>query len=195
MATGYTASIEEGVTFKQFALDCAHAFGYLKDMRESPMSSTIPDKFHPSPHHKKELERAEKALYVVRGLTLDIAETRALYEWRAAVVEWEDSCHRMRDLKAKYEAMLAQVQAWVPPTHEHQCLKDFMVQQITQSIEHDCYDRKPYRPKLQTPQEWLQARVESAQDGVAYHTAELAKEIESCRVCTAWVRALKTSLK
>lgn len=45
MPTGYTAAIKYGITFKEFALDCARNFGACISMRDEPRETPIPDEF------------------------------------------------------------------------------------------------------------------------------------------------------
>lgn len=64
MPTGYTAPIYEGkqITFPEFAMQCARAFGALIDMRDDPMDSPIPDAFVPDTYHARELVKAREQL-------------------------------------------------------------------------------------------------------------------------------------
>jgi hypothetical protein len=47
MPTGYTAPIADGMTFEQFALGCARAFGALVTMRDEPSDAPIPERLEP----------------------------------------------------------------------------------------------------------------------------------------------------
>lgn len=59
-------------------------------------------------------------------------------------------------LRAKCEAMLASVEAWQVPTPEHESLKTFMREQITQSIAFDCQPPASEPTPPITGDEWLQ---------------------------------------
>lgn len=53
MPTAYTADIAKGITFKQYAMNCARAFGALIDLRDKPANCEIPDVVYPSDYHLK----------------------------------------------------------------------------------------------------------------------------------------------
>lgn len=97
-------------------------------------------------------------------------------------------------MKARYETMLAQVSAWEPPTPEHNGLKDFMLQQITESIKFDCssdYDDPPTRVPGAL---WLHQRIERTRDRISRHAAEYEKEVERTEGRNRWLKALRDSL-
>jgi len=68
-----------------------------------------------------------------------------------------------KDLLIKYQYMLKKANEWQPPTSDHIKLKDFMIQQISESIKHDCYYDDKYiqnnMPKQLTGNEWIQKHV------------------------------------
>jgi hypothetical protein len=68
MPTGYTAAIKDGISFQQFAMACARAFGALVMMRDEPSSAPIPD-FQPSNFHVEHLELARAELARLQALT------------------------------------------------------------------------------------------------------------------------------
>jgi hypothetical protein len=144
MATGYTVAIADGISFGKFAMNCARAFGYLVAMRDDPFDAPIPDEFKPTGYHAERLEELNEQLAELRSMSLKDASRTSREEFNAAVKEREESIRKNNDLKQKYDAMLAAVERWQPPTTEHQGLKDFMIRQITESIRFDCSsdDRK-----------------------------------------------------
>jgi hypothetical protein len=64
MPTGFTADICKGaeVSFEDFAMTCARAFGALYSMRDEPMDAPIPETFVASGYHADELEKAKARL-------------------------------------------------------------------------------------------------------------------------------------
>ena len=195
MPTGYTAAIGEGITFEKFVLSCARAFGALIEMRDDPMDAPIPEKFEPSNHNVEELNRAQRRMGELRAMTALAAQIGA-----DAAYEAEDAAYAKRRagklaLKAKYEAMLAQVNAWQAPTPNHIGLKDFMAKQIIDSIGFDCCEYPEDRPKKLTGPEWLAEEIARAQWDIDYHTKHHAEEVERVNSRNEWVAALRDSLK
>lgn len=196
MPTGYTADIKDGISFKTFALNCARAFGACVELRDEPGGGDrIPDSFAPSDYHTKALAKARTELAALdlmapteleRGAAkaYDDAETNRVMQLRAKA-----------DQKAAYEAMLAKVQAWVPPTDEHKGMHQFMAEQIISSINFDCdgtyYDTPTVRL---TGDQWAAERRASLVRDVDYHTKNHAEEVARAASRTAWVTALRASL-
>lgn len=197
MPTGYTAAIEKGITFSQFALQCARNFGALIEMRDEPMDAPIPDEFEAHGFYHNSLVAAQKELLKVRAMTESQCVTAAEKEHKSRVATADREIEKMVALRAKYEAMLAQVEAWTPPSPEHEGLKEFMREQITESIKFDCHSDY-YERVLQVPTmgglEWKANRVANLEADVARYQVEAAKDRERMQGRTTWVRLLKESL-
>jgi len=70
MPTGYTDKINEGITFKTFALNCARAFGACVEFRdEGGGGEVIPEVFHPSDYHLKCQDKAISELQMLNAMT------------------------------------------------------------------------------------------------------------------------------
>lgn len=195
MPTGYTADIADGITFKQFAMRCARAFGALILMRDDPMNAPIPDEFKPSDWHGKELAKAKGRQIELLAITLEQAAVLAKKDYTEAEARRLQMIADNKALKAKYEAMLVQVRAWTPPSADHIELRSFMEQQITESIRFDCGGDWLNEPtKLLSAEAWLADRLKKAEDDIKYHVKELAAEQERAASRTRWVRQLRESL-
>lgn len=193
MPSGYTEMISRGVSFQEFALGCARAFGATISMRDDPPDAPIPDEFEPSDYHLKKIEDAKARLYDLQRMTPDEIRTAAEKAGRELVAYWTGSNDRKAELRAKYEAMLAEVESWTPPTPEHEGMKKFMRDQITESIRWDCSSSGAPEPK--DAPAWHAEQIALAERDIAYHTKEHAEEVERCRQRTEWVRALRRSLE
>lgn len=193
MPTGYTADIAKGITFEQYAMSCARAFGALVMMRDEPSDAPIPDAFAPSDYHARAIVEARKKLHdlcLLDGPDLLAAHTAAVKEWQDGVDRRE---REAQELRQKYEAMLAKAKAYRPPTPDHQKFAEFMVEQIEQSIDFDC---KVYRPDRVTddPIRWRNLQIEAAKSNIAYHEKEHQKEIERTASRNKWIADLRSSL-
>lgn len=196
MPTGYTAPIysgQEGYGFKHFALDCAKAFGACITMRDEPSGTPIPDAFEPSNYHLEKLEDAKKKLARIRKMEDDAKERGAKRYNEAALKHWVERVQKDKELKVRYEMILAEAKDWTPPTDEHQNFKKFMVSQLEESIKFDC-DDDIEKPKPLTPKQWHKDQIEKAEWDVRYHSKEYAEEVKRCTERTAWVRDLRESL-
>lgn len=195
MPTGYTHAVQTGevADFETFALQCARAMGALIMMRDELMGAPIPERFEPSTYHRRELEKAEARLLELRSMTPD--EVRAA--WREKREEAGRRRQEYRERKqveeSRYRAMLAEVEAWEPPTDEHAGLKSFMAEQLRESIRFDCGDWLP-DADLPAADEWFRAEVEKAEQDIERHRSEDRKERERTEARNRWIQQLRDSL-
>jgi len=194
MPSGYTSEIANGITFERFALGCARAFGALIIMRDDPKDAPIPEAFEPSPHYAQWLRAAEAERDRLREMTNDQIRDAAAQAHKTAHAKWKKRKAEREDLRQKYETMLAQARAYVPPSPEHVEFKNFMVSQIEQSIAFDCDKRWDNEPQPVDHMEWHRKQTEEAVRKVAQYAEEHAKEIERTNQRNTWIRLLRESL-
>lgn len=196
MPTGYTHNVGDGTLteFRDFALQCARAFGALITMRDDPADAPIPDAIEASSYYSDRLKESEAQLFtlnemgddeVIAAAQKDNDDSMAAYRKRLA----EDAATRDR-----YLAMLEHVRAWEPPTHDHAPMKEFMVEQLMTSIDCDC-GHVPKTPRMLTPTEWLNERREDLKQGIARYREQDQAERKRAADRTAWIAALKASLQ
>lgn len=197
MPTGYTADIKDGISFKTYAMNCARAFGACITLRDEPSGGDkIPEKFEPTDYHEKKIAEAETELAKLEGMTPEQCETMAGVEYREAEASRKARLREIAVQREKYEAMLEQVNAWTPPTPDHEKYHEFMRVQIEESIKFDCNTNYYDRPiQQQTGEEWAASRKEKLARDIAYHQKEHADEVERAERRTAWVSALRGSFK
>ncbi|AMT89863.1 hypothetical protein [Pseudomonas koreensis] len=196
MPTGYTDEIKKGISFSTFAMNCARAFGATITLRdESGGGDKIPQRFEPDSYHSKALNSDRENLAALESMTLAECELKAAAEHTASEVQRLEWIKERNDLRQSYEEMLRCAQSWVPPTEEHIGLKEFMIQQITDSIKWDCdisYYATP-TPVL-TGLEWLEAAKEKTITSMAYHKKGYSEEVARTEQRNAWISALRASL-
>ena len=197
MPTGYTAAVVEGISFRDFVMRCARAMGACIMMRDDPHDAPIPVRFEPSDYHTKELKRVEKELAELKSLSDSQASAKARSEAKKESTDAERIIREKNEQRGKYEAMLSQVRAWVPPTPDHASFKQFMIEQLTGSIDFDC-DTKYYLDKKQlvlSGPEWKAGRLKSLLHDLDYHKREHAEEISRTESRNDWIAKLRESLK
>ena len=198
MPTGYTSSIEKGISFKEFILDCARAFGACITMRDEAKGKPIPEEFKPSDYHSDKIKGSEKGLRDLRKITLKQAAKKGKEEYEKELKSSEAYINKCNVLRQKYEDMLNEVRAWTPPTKEHTGLKDFMVKQLEQSIEFDCktgyWVEKHKEIKLLSGQDWLDKERKVLVRDLNYHTKEDIEEKSRVAGRNTWIRKLRESI-
>jgi len=197
MPTGYTAKlVEKGQSFKDFAMGCARAFGACIEMRDVPVDAPIPDKFEPSSYYTEALAKNLKELKRLEAMTA--AERRSFGE--------KEKAENVRAARASYTRnevenqrindMIARVAAWTPPTDEHVELKQFMLDQLTRSLNDmdDC-TRRCAAAEDAAPLSFYGTALASVKCNIDYDEKEIVKERERAEGRTAWIEQLRNSLE
>lgn len=195
MPSGYTADVADGKVsdFKTFALRCARAFGALIEMRDDDMNAPLrmPE---PSSYHANALAEARQRLAEVSAMTLEDAEPRAEAAYREAVAGWEQRRGEQIATEQRYRAMLTAVEAWTPPSPEHEEMKRFMRKQLLESIDWDCERPMSPQPTRESALQWLSRAQGRAVKDVAYHEEQLAEEHQRIAERRQWIQQLQDSL-
>lgn len=196
MPTGYTADIKDGISFEEFVLNCAKAFGACISMRDLPSGTPIPQKFQPSLYNATALAKAQEEL---RRLE-DMPEAEAIALRTAEYQEEERSrLKRLEENKKQleaYRAMLDKVKAWTPPSTEHLELKSFMVKQLEESIKFDDMTKYYSEPTLLLRiHDYMKAKEDKAKADIKYHQEKHAEELQRTEERNLWISQLRESLE
>lgn len=195
MPTGFTAKIIEGVTFEEFAMNCARAMGALIMMRDEPLDAPIPDEIPPNTRYYDErLAEATKALKEAQEATVEYCKAQADEEYKRTLKDWANNVATETDNKVKYEAMLAKVKWWKPPTANHTGMKQFMINQIESSIRWDCAEQLRGKPKKLTAKQWRAHAIRNAKYDIKSATRHIKEEIASAADRNKWLKELRESL-
>lgn len=200
MPTGYTADVLDGkvTDFKTFALRCARNFGALITMRDESMDAPIPEKFNPSDYHEKEIQKAQAEVARVLALTSEECDAAQRKEWREAMDAHHKHVEDCTAAKGRLLAMRSQVADWQPPTPDHQNLKDFMIEQLDETIRFDGEPGSYYLEKAQrlltTGATWRKVRLEDLADTISRNKKYHEEDVQRTNDRNRWVDALRKSL-
>jgi hypothetical protein len=177
MPTGYTAGVQDGTItdFRTFALRCARAF-----------DATIMQRVEP--FYVKNVEEARARVAELSAMT--DAEAEAAHQ--RALNHYVERQYQNDVEQARYRVMIESVEAWTPPTPDHQGLKDFMLKQLRESKAFDDY--APKEPVCMTGRAWLAREISLAARHLEQAEQSLADEERRAAESIAWVRALYDSL-
>jgi len=195
MPTGYTLDLYDGknITFKEFVMKCARAFGALISMKDESLNAPIPEHLEPSDYHLKEIEKAKKRLEEVNRWDEDRAEQEADRVYEKALKKRKEFIKKNSAIRKRYEDMLAKVLKWEPPSSDHENLKQFMIQQLKDSIKFDCYT--PEMPRRLSGEEYKQQEINNALSNIEYHSKEYAEEVDRVQRNNKWLQLLRDSLQ
>lgn len=193
MPTGYTAEVAEGkvTDFRTFALRCARAFGATIMQRDDPMSD-LPKLREESPYYREALERAQARYAELHAMSREEIQRAAEADYADLMRGYRERLAEMALTRGRYESMLAEVLAWAPPTPEHAKLKEFMEEQLRQSLQFDIYE--PDVTPCRSSTEWRAEEIRRAEERVAYAAKRLAEEKKAVAGANAWIQALYNSL-
>lgn len=168
-------------------------------LRDEPSTTPIPDEFKPSDYDSKRLAELNSELAKLKSMSASECESQAKKAYAEAVKYHQKGIEKDAALKAKYEAMLAEVAAYNPPSRDHVKFKEFMEEQITESIKFDCsgnYHQDALKNlKPLTGKQWLREQADSCQRGIASAAKGQADENKRAAERTLWVKQLRESLK
>lgn len=204
MPTGYTAGILDGnvTTFPQFAKKCMRAFGATIHMRDDDMDAQYQER-EPSDYYTKEISKAKKYLKDAQILSDEAILANKKNELEESKKYHIDKIKKAKIDTKKLNEILIEIKNWQPPTSEHQEIKDFMIDQIIQTIDFDC-DTKYHDKKLAEIEVELftlnakstrETMIAKAKKDLEYYTKEYNSELERCTKSNKWVSDFINSLK
>jgi len=167
MPTGYTTDIYNGkdVSFRDFALNCARAFGACIMQRDDPADET----------------KAEFDSYVIER-----------------IADCKETIDKMKKLQTAYNKKIEEAQNWNPPTPEHEGLKKFMIQQLTESMLFDCsydhYESELKKLNKMTYDDYFEQQKQYHKWKIKYHIEYLEKDLNNIRKRNKWIQDLYNSL-
>lgn len=195
MPTGYTAKLTDGEqTFEDYLIGCAHAFGALITLRDAPggVDAPIPT-FEPRTYSRDALAKAKTDLAEAEAWTEAEASQLAYERWRSDLAAYEAEAEKRAGIRARQNAMLAQVDAWEPPSVDHEGLKRFMREQIEICAGEGSMDHHPI-PSLMSATEFKAAAIERARREIIYNTKHWREQQERAAERNEWVRLLYQSI-
>jgi len=139
MATGYTYKVQNGEieSFRDFALECSRAFGAAIHQRDDPSGPPTLRKSD-TVYYDELIEDIEIKIRNLKKKSNNSLVEDYKKESKSAIFSNHEDIKNKLLLMARYQRMMALVDAWNPPTKDHENLKDFMSDQLADSIDFDC---------------------------------------------------------
>ena len=202
MPTVITAGVLQGGDFETFAMNCLRYTWATIHMREEPLDAPYRP-YQTSDHLPKALEEAKAMLVELEALTPEERIAKALLAYKEKRAFLRKVIKRRKDDRAKLEAMLQQVEAFVPPTFDHESFKQLMVKQLRLTMETDgdtsyCeWELKGLKKPVSSADgdAWFEAQRTCIQNNIAYHTEEWRKMLEHGQKANAWVQQAVKAIK
>lgn len=205
MPTQLTEEITKGkdFDFRSYALRCASWIDYgsrVTDSCEKPLPNDEPLVAKPNNWYKEWCERLEKELETYlewKHHNMGDAEKAYFEELHERIDANAESFKRNRErrqLRKRYEDMIAVVEKW-HPDEKYESLKSLMIEQIKRCIEIDCYETDlPYQSKFPPIDEWLDSNIEIIEKDIVRYREKYAEECRLTEEANEWVRGLYKEL-
>lgn len=196
MPTGYTHSVQTGeiTDFPSFAMQCARAFGALIMMRDDPSDAPVPERFEPSEFNRRAIGEAIDRLQKLNDMSPSEAQRAAQQDHAAAMARWRERSIEDAQQRVRYQAMIDKVIRWQEPSTDHTRLKEFMLEQLLESVRFDCGGKYNPYPRIQRWPDWLEDQRAKAIRDMQYHQKADAEELQRTESRNQWVLQLRASL-
>jgi len=205
MPTGYTAGIIDGKinSFYDFALVCVRAFGATIHMRDENLNVKY-EPAKPDPYYVDQVKETRDRMVEIFSMTDEDIIKREKAKITNTIQYHSERIKEINILREKLEKLLSEAKKYDPPTTEHVEIKEFMIQQLESTIEHDC-DTKYHEEYLELAEQWKNDPIDpkSIRNSMLddnnrdmQHAEEKLKENEEkCKEANKWVQLFLDSIK
>lgn len=141
MPSNYTSKLynNEQTNLKDYALNCARSFGVFAEYRDQELPDS-PIEIKVDQYYYDQVERDKEVSEYLKEAT---AEELTSYIIKKRVENAENKLNSSKEknsIRERYLKMLEEVEAWEPPSDKHIEFKNFMNEQLENSIEFDCHE-------------------------------------------------------
>ena len=205
MPTGYTAGIIDGeiTTFEQFATQCTRAFGATIHMRDNPLGSPYEPRT-PSEYYSNSLQSQREKLEETKTMT-DEAIVQDFETLLKDSLEYhERELEKTKVNLGRLNSIMESAKSWVPPTEDHEGVRDYMIDQLEITIKADgdpsYHVNKIVQAKKELeegidPKVYREEKIKEIEDRISYYGAEVQKELERCKQSNDWMDKFLESIK
>lgn len=200
--TGYTEQIENGnvTTGKDFLKLCTRAFVVAMDMIEKPLSVPTPTHFEPNPYYKEKYDKAVEVRNKYRQMTFEEAKQDIIKKHNAEITQTKKFLEKYKLEDEKYKKVRDEIKEWIPPTPQHEALKNFALDQIDLSMNTYLYNslEKELNKELDISDDavwkYINNMNASCEKNVGEAYEQWQKDLKRTAEKNTWMRQLLESL-
>lgn len=205
MPTGYTAGIIDGkiTTFEQFATQCSRAFGATIHMRDNPLDSPYEPRT-PSEYYVNSLQSQREKLEETKTMTDEAIVQDFENLLNDSLKYHERELEKTKVNLGRLNSIMESAKSWVPPTEDHEGVRDYMIDQLEITIKADgdpsYHVNKIVQAKKELeegidPKVYREEKIKEIEDRISYYGAEVQKELERCKQSNDWMDKFLESIK
>lgn len=183
-------------SFEAFALECARISSSARSYEEGRDKSDGYAGFlsaeYKTDTSRPVIERLRAELAEVQSWDKDTAKAKARTSYEQALSNYRQDLARHQAQQERYKAMLAEVEAWQPPTPQHDGVKQHMLQAIASDEQNQLGE--PIKPRPWTGKHYKEERIKSLTYAIE-KLIEIGTTVEEQRQRhEEWMRQLRESL-
>lgn len=150
MPTSYTEKIINGTdtTFEGFVKRCMRGFGATIHMRDLPLDSDYVEAEPSTEYERQKLGECVEKLEELNNTTDEELKEKEVLRLRYEIKNKKSDIAKKNVNRRRLNKILKKVKEWEPPTSEHNRFKEFMIDQLEQTINFD------------TNTDWLERGIE-----------------------------------
>jgi uncharacterized membrane-anchored protein YjiN (DUF445 family) len=209
MPNGYNYKlVEDTQTLEEFILGCAKAFGSCAHQRDEPADmpprcrgvEPKPKDYNPLQALELELEKTLLKLEDAKQMHLNVAKKLSDASYDKMMKEATDMVFDRSVLEDRMEFILQKAIEWMPPTDDHDALKEFAIAQIENVMKHDCdssyYQRILDNIHRQTGLEYRNEQITFAEQDIEYVKEKIERKKKEAETFNGdkWILDLYKSL-
>lgn len=200
MPSGYTCQIlEDKVTdLKGFATICARAFGATIMQRDDPLDAPLKMPEPDTSYYEGRIKEGEAELKRLENLSHEDRTVYGVNKQNEKIKYCQEGIERVTENLNKLNKVLAEVVKWTPPTPAHTNFKEFMIDQIRETVRFDgdssYYFGQLEEVKNKNPQSYYNEALEDLKRSIENSKKYIKEEIERANGRREWLTSLLDSL-
>lgn len=200
MPTGYTYGIEDGkiTTAKDFLMLCARNFDACFSMRDESFDAEIPEKFEKNAYYEENIKREQEELNMWINMTPEESHEKYEEYIKSKNDNAEKELIKLLNNNKSYIKIFMGISNWTPPTPDHECLKEFALNQLNMSMEDINFAMERLWDTIKTNEnynEWLKNNIILCKESIEYYKKSDRDETTRIERRNKWIEKLRESLK
>ena len=171
---------------------CARQFPALISIADKAIGEPIPDKIKPRGFCKRRLNKLSRRLAEVKRWSKTRAEMEANKAFKKEFLCVKRDSDKFQAISDNYIALLSRVASWVPPTQNHQSLKNFMLDQLLTDMN---FLMVLQVPEMLSGEKYRSKLISRITRDIKIFTLANEKDIENAEWATVWLEKLRKSLE
>lgn len=204
MPTGYTQGILDGSiqSFNEFAKLCMRNFGACMHMRDEPFDAEYKPA-QPSEYYQEKIDKCKAELLLIESKSDEDFKADAIDVLKTELSLIQKMIDKCKENQVILYSFMKQAKAFVPPTPDHDGIKEFMIDQIKSTIDYDgnssYYEER--RASIESEiigfnvSDYRLKKIKALNKDLMYYKQQLSNDIDRCNKANKWVLDFHNALK